>query len=164
MLALPALLFAIVAPGTAAGLVPYLLLSSGVGGRVSLGAARYVGLLPMLLGAAGLAWCFYDFAARGRGTPAPYDPPKRLVVSGPYRVVRNPMYVCVTTILLGEAIVFQAPALVGWAAAFLLTTHLFVTLYEEPTLGDKFGDDYARYCARVPRWLPRGWAGETERR
>jgi protein-S-isoprenylcysteine O-methyltransferase Ste14 len=100
-------------------------------------------------------WCFYDFAVRGRGTPAPWDPPRRLVASGPYGRVRNPMYVGVLTILLGEAAFFGSYALLAWAAVTALLFHLVVVLYEEPGLRERFGSDYEQYLVNVPRWLPR---------
>jgi protein-S-isoprenylcysteine O-methyltransferase Ste14 len=108
--------------------------------------------------AAGLymvGWCFFDFAARGRGTPAPWDPPQRLVTNGLYRHIRNPIYVGVLSILLGEAVFFGSLALLAWAAVTALGFHLVVVLYEEPGLRDRFGSDYERYQAEVPRWLPR---------
>lgn len=108
--------------------------------------------------AAGLglvAWCFYDFATRGRGTPAPWDPPRRLVTTGPFGRVRNPIYLGVLTMLVGEAIVFGSQALLAWALVAALGFHLAVVLYEEPGLRARFGDEYERYMAAVPRWLPR---------
>jgi protein-S-isoprenylcysteine O-methyltransferase Ste14 len=108
--------------------------------------------------AAGLymvGWCFFDFAARGRGTPAPWDPPQRLVTNGLYRHIRNPIYVGVLSILLGEAVFFGSLALLAWAAVTALGFHLVVVLYEEPGLRDRFGSDYERYQAEVPRWLSR---------
>jgi protein-S-isoprenylcysteine O-methyltransferase Ste14 len=101
------------------------------------------------------ACAFWGFALRGKGTPLPMDPPKKLVVEGPYRVVRNPMYWSVAFVLLGEAAVFHPFALVGLVAAFAAGVNVFVLLYEEPALGRKFGEEYEAYCKRVPRWLPR---------
>lgn len=106
-----------------------------------------------------VVWCFFDFAARGRGTPAPWDPPRHLVTRGPYGVVRNPMYVGVLTTLLGESLFFGSPALLAWMLAVAITFHLFVVLYEEPCLRDRFGADYERYLTDVPRWLPRRRGG-----
>ncbi len=124
-------------------------------GSTAPGALGVAGGVVMAAGLGLVAWCFYDFAARGRGTPAPWDPPRRLVVGGPYRRVRNPMYLGILAILVGEAIFFRSAALVLWAAITAVAFHLAVVLYEEPGLRDRFGVDYDRYLADVPRWLPR---------
>jgi protein-S-isoprenylcysteine O-methyltransferase Ste14 len=101
-------------------------------------------------------WCIVTFALAGRGTPAPFDPPRKLVVQGPYRYVRNPMYVGAVLALCGAALFYRSIPLFGYAALFLLATHLFVVVYEEPTLARLFGSEYEKYRARVGRWLPRG--------
>jgi protein-S-isoprenylcysteine O-methyltransferase Ste14 len=147
------LLFTILVPGTVAVLVPYLLLSSA-SPPASLGPLRFVGLLPLLLGVATYCWSAASFALVGKGTPAPIDPPKELVVRGPYRYVRNPMYLGVVLVLVGEALIWASPTLLIYAALILLACHLFVVYYEEPTLQRQFGDAYAHYCRSVPRWLP----------
>ena len=111
----------------------------------------------MVLGGAGAALalsCILVFALRGKGTPAPFDPPRRLVATGPYRVVRNPMYIGASSALAGAALYYQSVALVAYVAAFLLITHLFVIVYEEPTLRRMFGQDYEAYCAKTGRWWP----------
>jgi protein-S-isoprenylcysteine O-methyltransferase Ste14 len=113
-----------------------------------------IGGLVFLAGAALVLACVAAFAVIGRGTPAPFDPPRRLVVRGPYTYVRNPMYVGAFTALIGAAIYYRSLLLALFALGFLLVTHLFVTLYEEPILSRKFGDDYLAYRASVPRWLP----------
>ncbi len=146
--------FALVLPGLALGLGPAWVLRSGWGGRLSLGALHLAGWVPIVAGAALMLWCWYDFATRGRGTPAPYDPPRALVVAGPYRVVRNPMYVAGVAFLVGLAIVTGAPALLAYAAAFFAATALFVLGYEEPALRRRFGAEYESYCRAVPRWVP----------
>lgn len=105
--------------------------------------------LPLLLEA------FARFALQGRGTPAPVLPPERLVVFGFYRRVRNPMYVAVTALILGQALLLGDVRLLVLAAVVWLTFHLFVLLYEEPRLRQRFGRDYEAYCGAVPRWLPR---------
>jgi protein-S-isoprenylcysteine O-methyltransferase Ste14 len=92
---------------------------------------------------------------RGKGTPLPLDPPKKLVVEGPYRIVRNPMYWNVASVMLGEAAVLHSPALANLVLVFLVGVVLFVLLIEEPALKQKFGAEYEEYCRRVPRWLPR---------
>ena len=147
--------FAVSAPGVALALGPWLLLRSGRGGRVELGALHALGWLPLAAGAALMLWCWWDFATRGRGTPAPFAPTERLVVSGPYRVVRNPMYVAGVAILIGLALAAGAPGLVFYAAGFWLVTAAFVRLYEEPTLARTYGDSYDAYRRMVPAWLPR---------
>jgi protein-S-isoprenylcysteine O-methyltransferase Ste14 len=147
--------FAVLLPGFSLGLVPWWVLRSRWGGRVDLGALHLVGWVPLVGGAALMLWCWYDFAVRGRGTPAPYDPPRALVTSGPYRVVRNPMYVAGVLFLLGLAIVTGAPGLVAYAGAFWGATALFVAAYEEPALGARFGPAYEAYRRAVPAWIPR---------
>jgi len=102
-------------------------------------------------------WCAFEFAWRGEGTPAPFDPPRKLVVSGLYRFVRNPMYVGMGIAIVGEAIAF--PRLTNVMVAMLVILWIavtaFVMFYEEPTLRRLFGDDYVEYCRHVRRWLPR---------
>jgi protein-S-isoprenylcysteine O-methyltransferase Ste14 len=148
-------LFALFFMGTVLVYVPYALASSEGAAHWSLGAWRYAGLLPLAVGLATVGWCLRDFAVVGRGTPAPFDPPRALVVTGPYRWVRNPMYVGGLLLLLGEALLLRAPVLLGYVAAFSIAVHLFVVVYEERALQRKFGESYDRYRATVPRWLPR---------
>jgi protein-S-isoprenylcysteine O-methyltransferase Ste14 len=107
-----------------------------------------------LIGTAIYFWCAWDFTFAGRGTPAPIDPPKELVVRGLYRYVRNPMYVGILSILLGEALLFASWRLFEYTAVVFIFFFLFVTLYEEPILRQKFGESYRRYCESVPRWIP----------
>ena len=128
---------------------------SGIAAPRVLGPAQAVGMALAALGGALALWCILAFAVIGRGTPAPFDPPRRLVVRGPYRFVRNPMYLGAGTALLGAAIVYGSVALASYAGAFLVLTHAFVIGYEEPTLRATFGTDYDRYCAEVRRWRPR---------
>ena len=102
---------------------------------------------------------FVSFLSRvvweGRGTPAPIAPTERLVVGGPFRWVHNPGYVAVVAILLGEALFFASPAALAYAAVVAVAFHVFVLVYEEPTLRDTYGREYEDYCRRVPRWIPR---------
>jgi protein-S-isoprenylcysteine O-methyltransferase Ste14 len=121
---------------------------------MNIGWARFLGLLPILLGIAIYLWCAWDFTFTGRGTPAPIDPPKELVVRGLYRYTRNPMYVGVLSILLGEALIFGSKRLFEYTAVVFGFFYLFVLLYEEPILRQKFGESYQAYCRAVPRWLP----------
>jgi len=158
---LRALLFTVVVPGTIAGLLPWALQSRGsasltwMAPLTRLGAARHVGWLPLVAGAIGYLLCVRDFVVRGRGTPSPLDPPVHFVATGLYRRVRNPMYVSIGLVLLGETLLWQAPVLLLYLAALGVTVHAFVVLYEEPHLGRTFGDEYARYVASVPRWIAR---------
>ena len=135
--------------------LPARLLSfSGVPAVRAVGPAQVAGMLLAVVGGALAVWCIFTFAVLGKGTPAPFDPPRRLVVRGPYRFVRNPMYVGAATALAGAALSYGSAALAAYAAAFLLTMHVFVIAYEEPTLRATFGADYEGYCARVRRWRP----------
>jgi protein-S-isoprenylcysteine O-methyltransferase Ste14 len=155
MLWLRLAVFVMLLPGVALGLGPWLLLQSRWGGRLELGALRLVGWLPLTLGVALMLRCWFDFVARGHGTPAPYDPPRVLVASGPYRVVRNPMYLAGVLFLLGLATVEGAPGLLVYAGVFWLASALFVAAYEEPALRRQFGPAYEAYRRVVPAWVPR---------
>ena len=135
-----------------------LLAWSGVARPGAFGPAQAVGMGVAALGGALALWCILAFAVIGRGTPAPFDPPRRLVVRGPYRFVRNPMYLGAAVALAGAALVYGSWALATYAGAFLLLMHAFVVAYEEPTLRATFGTDYDRYCAEVRRWRPRPMA------
>ncbi len=118
---------------------------------------RWIAAVPSVLGFAVALRCVWDFGWTGRGTPAPIAPPRRLVVVGLYRHVRNPMYLGFACGWIGLWLVFghaYLPAILGVCAA-ALGVHLFVLFYEEPTLRKKFGADYERYCRNVRRWLPR---------
>ena len=147
-------IFTLAVPGTVLIYVPYRLLEGRTGG-FGPGPGRYPGAVLVLLGAAVYLRCAWNFAAEGFGTPAPIDPPKELVVRGLYRHVRNPMYVGVVGVLLGEALFFGARVLLEYAAVVFGFFFLFVLAYEEPALRRKFGATYERYCAEVPRWIPR---------
>jgi protein-S-isoprenylcysteine O-methyltransferase Ste14 len=147
--------FTVLVPGTVTVVVPYLLLRpDGTGSPGSLGVFRYAGFIPIVLGGLTYFWCAWDFVVAGRGTPAPLDPPKELVVRGPYRYVRNPMYVGVASILLGESILFESSAILVYTAVVGCCFSLFVVFYEEPTLKRQFGSSYDRYLKAVPRWFP----------
>ncbi len=160
MLTLRSIFFAILVPGTVAVLIPYLIVvrrgASVVGPWAPL---HLVGLVLMIVGAAILLRCIWDFAAKGRGTLAPIDPPRQLVVEGLYRYVRNPMYLGVLLMLLGETAFFQSIALLKYTLAWFIVVNLFVLLYEEPALRHRFGDSYERYFRSVRRWLPTRPAG-----
>jgi protein-S-isoprenylcysteine O-methyltransferase Ste14 len=155
MTLLKTVIFTILAPGTVTILIPGWLLSSPMGAAsFDIGAFRYIGIGPILIGASIYLWCAWDFTFAGKGTPAPIDPPKELVVRGLYRYVRNPMYVGMVAVLIGETLFFQSLALAAYVGAVLLVFTLFVVLYEEPALTRKFGDSYRRYREAVPRWIP----------
>jgi protein-S-isoprenylcysteine O-methyltransferase Ste14 len=111
--------------------------------------------MAIVLGACIYFRCAWEFAVRGLGTPAPIAPTKFLVVSGLHRYVRNPMYLGVALVIVGEAGLFRAAHLAEYAVVMLLTAHLFVIFYEEPTLRRQFGESYEQYRRTVPRWIPR---------
>ena len=117
--------------------------------------ARLPGWILALAGAFLALWCIATFVARGLGTPAPFDPPREFVAAGPYRYVRNPMYIGGFGVLLGAGLIVRSPSILGLAFLFLLLTHLLVLLYEEPALTRRFGGPYLQYKSSVRRWLPR---------
>jgi protein-S-isoprenylcysteine O-methyltransferase Ste14 len=116
---------------------------------------RPVGFVLAPAGVLLAALCIAAFVTRGRGTPAPFDPPRTFVASGPYRYVRNPMYLGAAAAILGAGLALSSPSIVLLAVAFLLVAHLFVVFYEEPALASRFGDSYLRYKSSVHRWLIR---------
>lgn len=155
MTALKTLLWSVFVPGTLTILVPYLLLSSTLElFPIRLSGFRFIGLIPIVLGAALYLWCAWDFTFTGKGTPAPFDPPKEMVVRGLYRYVRNPMYVAALLALIGEAIVFESALILIYAVIVFSVFHLWIIFYEEPTLRRKFGESYEKYCLKVRRWIP----------
>ena len=136
--------------------VPGTLLSlAGVRGPGPWGGAQVAGAALALAGATLAIACVLAFALAGRGTPAPFDPPRRLVRSGPYGVVRNPMYWGAGLALAGAALFYGSLVLAAYAAIFLASLAAFVHGYEEPTLRRLFGDEYEDYCREVGRWWPR---------
>lgn len=157
-------LFFIVAPGMVAGLMPWLLTDhyrlpwSTVLGFVSIGWVLIVAAAALLLHA------FARFALEGLGTPAPVAPTERLVVGGIYRHVRNPMYVAVLSIILGQTLLFSSWALVAYAVIAAAAMVSFAKFYEEPTLARRYGADYEAYRRAVPGWLPRltPWRGRPK--
>ena len=128
---------------------------SGIVRPAEVATPQILGAILGSVGAALALWCVFTFAFVGKGTPAPFDPPRRLVIRGPYRFVRNPMYIGALLALGGATLYFQSIPLLLYCAAFLLVTHLFVLLYEEPTLRRTFGPEYESYLHHVHRWLPR---------
>jgi protein-S-isoprenylcysteine O-methyltransferase Ste14 len=155
-LVLRSLLWTILLPGVFAGYVPWRYFGLD---RVRLDAsnpAQVLGLLWIGLGAVLLGACIFEFARSGRGTLSPVDPPRHLVVRGLYRYVRNPMYLAVTTIVLGEVLVTGSSALAVYWIAWFAAVNLFVIGYEEPTLRQQFGASYDEYRSQVRRWIPGG--------
>lgn len=157
-------IFLVIAPGIVAGYVPWLICRWQVG-RSLLGIYlfRVIGMLLILTGLPVLIDSFARFAIQGLGTPAPVFPTKHLVVSGLFRYVRNPMYVAVLSLILGQALLFGNIRVLEYGIAVWLGFSLFVLFYEEPTLRRTFGAEYEEFCANVPRWIPRlkPWPGPT---
>lgn len=152
MVALKTLIFTIVVPGTVAFIIPALLLNQSWEQALIPPSVWLIGLLPLALGVGLYFWCAGAFTFIGKGTPAPIDAPRFLVRAGPYRWVRNPMYVAVLAMILGQAILFRSFLLVGYALLVWVVVHLFVVLVEEPSLRQQFGESYDTYQRTVPRW------------
>lgn len=119
------------------------------------GPVQVLGVAAGVAGAALALWCVVTFVHRGRGTPAPFDPPHRLVISGPYRFVRNPMYIGAGLALAGAALVYGSRELLAYLGLLFLASHLFVVFHEEPALVRSFGREYESYCEKVGRWFPK---------
>ena len=154
MTALKSLLFFLLVPGLLLGLLPWWISQSDVP-LFEPGPLRSLAVPLWLLGAAGMVWCFWDFTVKGRGTPAPFDPPREFVATGLYSYVRNPMYVSGLIVLIGWILWSPSTALFLAFLLFFLAAHTFVLVYEEPTLTREFGETYENYLKRVPRWIPR---------
>ena len=144
--------FTVVVPGLGGVWLPWRLLTHGHGIPAP---AAWAAVPVIAAGAALYFWCAWNFAAVGGGTPGPWDAPRRVVAHGPYRWVRNPIYLAALLVVLGEAWLFTSPRLLAYAAAMAVCFHLFVTGYEERTLARRFGPAYLEYRRVVPRWLPR---------
>jgi protein-S-isoprenylcysteine O-methyltransferase Ste14 len=154
--ALGTAIFLLVAPGIVAGLVPWWISRWQVHAPfLGFTALRVVGTLLMGAGILVLLESFGRFALQGIGTPAPVFPTRHLVVTGSYRYVRNPMYVAVVSLVLGQALLLGDIRIFAYAVSCWLAMHLFVLLYEEPTLRRSFGAEYEAFCDHVPRWKPR---------
>ena len=149
-------IFFFLAPGIVAFLLPWLIVQWNAAALWPDAAwLRWLGLGIGAVGLVELLECFARFALQGEGTPAPVAPTKRLIVTGAYRHVRNPMYVAVVAIILGWALWFGSVAVLLYAALAWLCFTVFVLVYEEPTLRATFGKQYETYCANVGRWIPR---------
>jgi protein-S-isoprenylcysteine O-methyltransferase Ste14 len=148
------LLWTILLPGVFAGYVPWRYFGLN---RVQLdvsNAGHVLGVFCIAFGAVLLGACIFEFARSGQGTLSPVDPPRHLVIRGLYRYVRNPMYLSVTIIVLGEVLVTRSSALALYWVIWFLGANLFVMGYEEPTLRRDFGASYDEYRRRVGRWIP----------
>jgi protein-S-isoprenylcysteine O-methyltransferase Ste14 len=145
-----ALLAFLACPSVVAGVLPALIARGAH-------ACRYweASLAPFAIGTVCLIWCVRDFLVRGSGTLAPWDPPRRLVVGGLYRFVRNPMYLSVASVILGWSLYFGSWQLALYLAIVAVGFHLRVILYEEPVLSRQFPSDWDGYAKLVPRWIPR---------
>lgn len=136
--------------------VPARILSrAGIAHTEIVGMPQVAGMVVGAIGAVVALWCILVFALVGRGTPAPFDPPRRLVIRGPYKHVRNPMYIGAGLALAGAALYYRSLELLGYTGVFLIVAHLFVVYYEEPALKRSFGAEYSAYCQTVRRWWPR---------
>jgi protein-S-isoprenylcysteine O-methyltransferase Ste14 len=151
-LALRNLLFTVVVPGSGAVWIPWWILTRG---RMPPEPAGWPAVAVIAAGAALYFSCLWVFAFVGKGTPGPWDPPRRFVAVGPYRWVRNPIYIAALLVVVGEAWLFLSPRLLVYAGAVAIFFHLLVIVYEEPTLRRRFGETYAEYRRTVPRWIPR---------
>jgi protein-S-isoprenylcysteine O-methyltransferase Ste14 len=149
-------LFLLIAPGFVAGVVPYWI-SRWHSGPAFVGSAaiRILGVLLIFVGAPLLLDSFARFALQGLGTPAPVFPTKHLVVTGFYRYVRNPMYAGVASVIFGQGLHFVNVRVLEYGVVICLAFHLFILLYEEPTLQRTFHEEYEEFCENVPRWIPR---------
>jgi protein-S-isoprenylcysteine O-methyltransferase Ste14 len=137
-------------------LLPASLLSfAGVARPSGVGLQQVLGATLTVAGAALGSWCILTFVFVGKGTQAPFDPPRQLVIRGPYRALRNPMFAGATLALTGAAVYYDSLALLAYALVFWLLTHLGIVFYEEPVLRKTFGVGYADYCEKTGRWWPR---------
>jgi len=145
------LLFTVLIPGTVGVYVPLRLAGSWRGASTQ----DWLLAAPLLLAGAFIYfWCLWNFAVTGRGTPAPIDPPKKLIVRGPHKYVRNPMYLGVLSVVFGWAVLFRSPEILLYGIGVALMFHLVVLAIEEPSLRRLFGDEYEEYCRSVRRWIP----------
>ena len=148
-------IFTILVPGTVAGYIPYRIIADRYESfAVAWGPLQLLAIPLLACGAAIYFWCLWDFAITGRGTPNIVDAPRRLVVKGLYRHVRNPMYVGVTTAILGWAALYESPAMARYALLMFVIFNAVIFLIEEPVLRSRFGEAYESYCQSVGRWIP----------
>ncbi len=146
------LLFTIVVPGLGAVWIPWWVLTRG---DAMPEPVAWYAVSVIIVGAVLYLACVWVFAIVGRGTPGPWDAPRQIVAAGPYRWVRNPIYIAALLVVVGEAWLFLSLPLLVYAGAMAICFHLFVIGYEEPTLRRSFGETYVEYLRTVPRWVPR---------
>jgi len=151
--ALRNVVFVILVPGVVGGLIPLLITRYEY--REIAPIVAIIAWLFIAEGVGVLIYGVWHFATEGRGTPAPIAPTRHLVVSGPYRFIRNPMYVAVGAVILGQALLFPSVAIFAYLFVYAVLVLVFVKVYEEPTLSRTFGAEYAAYRAEVPGWFPR---------
>jgi len=157
--------FLVIAPGIVAGYVPWRICRWHLGAPLlGTSAFRVVGVLLIVAGLPILLDSFARFALQGLGTPAPIFPTRHLVVSGLFRYVRNPMYVAVVSLVLGQGLFFGSVRVLEYGIAVWAAFYVFVLIYEEPTLRKTYGPEYEQFCANVPRWIPRlrPWRSDRE--
>lgn len=149
------LFFTILQPGVVAGLIPLWITGFRINNIYDETwlLHHYIGVIVFVIGLIIMLWCIISFAVKGRGTPSPVDPTKKLVISGLYCFSRNPMYIGVILILVGEAIFFQSVELWVYLLFVFITFNIFAILVEEPRLKKDFGEEYKRYCKKVRRWI-----------
>src|SRR5260221_13949149 len=148
--------FLVLAPGFVGGLVPWWISRWRLGAPFfGMQSFRFAGGALITMGFIGILDSFIRFAVQGVGTPAPVFPTRHLVVTGLYRYVRNPMYIAVVSTILGQALILGNVMLLEYGGLVWLLFHLFVLVYEEPTLRASFSSDYKLFCTKVPRWIPR---------
>ena len=149
------LFFTILQPGFVTGLVPYWILGRKIKSTFAepVHPYQYFGIIIFIVGFVVMLACIISFAVKGRGTLSPADPTKHLVVTGLYKFSRNPMYIGVMMILIGEAIFFHSADLWIYSAFVFVAFNVFILLHEEPRLRKDFGEEYTRYCQRVRRWI-----------
>ena len=140
-------------PGTIAGYLPFYIAGGTARWPDSLTSLRWFGMAPILVGIGIYLSTSWHFGTKGAGTPAPYDAPRKLVISGLHRWSRNPMYIGVMSCILGEAMLWHSRAVLTYLPVVWLAFHLRVLSYEEPTLRGLFGAEFERYVATVPRWF-----------
>ena len=150
------MVFFFAAPGTVVALVPWWMSRWRIQATFPASSVlRFVGAILVITGILVLTDSFARFALQGLGTPAPVSPPRRLVATGLYRYVRNPMYLAVVSAIVEQALFFGSLGLLAYVALLAIIVHLFVVGYEEPKLRTTFEDEYEAFCANVPRWRPR---------
>ncbi len=149
-----AAIFTVLVPGTVTAFLPYYILDPSVPEIGAWGPLQLVASTVLVAGASIYFRCLWDFVVAGHGLPAPVDHPKKLVVSGLYRYVRNPMYVGVLLVLVGEVLLLRSMVLVQYALVFLAIVHINILFYEERYLQFRFAESYDEYRKNVRRWIP----------